>query len=665
MYFQLRSHHDTLLGVDDRGRVRSYLTNLLILGMSPLVAFRVHPSADWCLLFAPYQPGQSVVEIMPDKGSARPITAARIATSPDGRTSLYAPITGRFLIVLPPDGPSGQVEFSVVFPQDYERLSFEPINPEGWQRRWTDLAAWGSQIGGTTIDPAALGRMILEGGVVSEAAAFIDAVVSLLLPAQIAQLADIVLAAGPTGLRRLRAIYPADISVNHALPEIMAWLGPLHGDVEGEPVHPVPRRNAGLLGGLFGLRRGRVSPPEVRAPVIVQPSALVAPAVRHLGQELDCLADEGTGKSFVSTPFEINVALRRLVVPQQRACIVATARNEGLYLLEWIAHHRKIGFDHIFIYSNNNSDRSDDLLRALAEAGEITWIDNAVASGTRAQWKAYGHALRVIPETLDYGWCLTLDLDEFFMPGPGVFDSLGSFLNWHEVQTVDAIAINWVMAGSNGETHWRDDLMLRRFARISRHADAHIKTIFRTREFIHSFPHEPIRHRRQDYVFRASNGELYEHDKAHGAAVSARPDMRFAAVVHYFFKSNEEFLWKAARNRGDDALGAELDLSGLKSNFIRGFVQMSRHEDYISPMLFFAAQVEMEVARLRRNPRIREAEALVELHFQTEIGSIIAAAQGHQEFRISGEWGQQLMEPLLRSGRPGGVKQADLQGGSA
>jgi hypothetical protein len=645
VHFQLKSWHGALLGVDDHGRVGSYVTNPLLSRMSPLIALRTHPLADWCLLFAPHNRGP-VVQIMPDRGTG-PVAAARIARSPEGSTSLYSPITSRFMIVLPPEGLCGRVEFSVSYPQDYERLTFEPLVANGWHNRWTVLTAWASRIGGPSIDPAALARIIVSEEVGADAAPFIDAVVSLLTPGQIEQLASAMLAAGSTSLGSLRRIYPADISANFALPEIMAWLTRRNAETPAEPDLPASAHSAGLWGRLHALRQSRSSPAPMHSPPPASHAGAHPPAVRHLGHDLDRLAEEGTGRSFVSAPFEINVALRGAVAPRQRACLLATARNEGLYLLEWIAYHRKIGFEQIFIYSNNNSDRSDDLLLALAEAGEITWIENAVANGTRAQWKAYGHALRVIPETLDYAWCLTLDLDEFFLPGPGVFDSVGSFLSWHEAQPVDAIAINWVMVGSNGQTHWRDDLMLRRFARVSPHPDAHVKTMFRTREFIHSFPHEAIRHRRRDYVFRAANGDLYEYDKASGRAISSRPDMRFAAIVHYFFKSNQEFLWKAARNRGDDALGPQLDLAGLKSNFIRGFVQMSQHEEWLSPMLPYAPQVDLEVARLRRNPRIREAEAQVRLHFHASITGIIAAAQQHPEFLQAAEWGKQLIDPLL------------------
>lgn len=47
-------------------------------------------------------------------------------------------------------------------------------------------------------------------------------------------------------------------------------------------------------------------------------------------------------------------------------CIVSTMKNEGPFILEWIAHHRAIGVDDFLIYTNDCTDGTDRLLDALA-----------------------------------------------------------------------------------------------------------------------------------------------------------------------------------------------------------------------------------------------------------------------------------------------------------
>ena len=60
--------------------------------------------------------------------------------------------------------------------------------------------------------------------------------------------------------------------------------------------------------------------------------------------------------------------------------IIVTTKNEGPFLLEWIAYHRLIGFDNIVVFSNNNEDGSDVLLSALGDAGLIRYYDNSELS---------------------------------------------------------------------------------------------------------------------------------------------------------------------------------------------------------------------------------------------------------------------------------------------
>ena len=131
-------------------------------------------------------------------------------------------------------------------------------------------------------------------------------------------------------------------------------------------------------------------------------------------------------KNHVSLPSICTALARRAVEPQRNVCVIATARNEGPYLLDWIAYHRAIGIESFFLYSNDNDDGSDDLLLALARAGAIHWTDSKVPTGGFAQAKAYAHALAIRPDVLDYRWALVIDLDEYFVLNPSRFSRKNS-----------------------------------------------------------------------------------------------------------------------------------------------------------------------------------------------------------------------------------------------
>jgi hypothetical protein len=55
---------------------------------------------------------------------------------------------------------------------------------------------------------------------------------------------------------------------------------------------------------------------------------------------------------------------------------VTTQKNEGAFLLEWIAYHKIIGFTDIVILSNDCEDGSDEILDHLSKSGEIVHLRN-------------------------------------------------------------------------------------------------------------------------------------------------------------------------------------------------------------------------------------------------------------------------------------------------
>ena len=49
--------------------------------------------------------------------------------------------------------------------------------------------------------------------------------------------------------------------------------------------------------------------------------------------------------------------------------IVSTMKDEGPFILEWVAHYLALGFDHFIINSNDCSDGTDLILQRLQDLG--------------------------------------------------------------------------------------------------------------------------------------------------------------------------------------------------------------------------------------------------------------------------------------------------------
>ncbi len=94
-----------------------------------------------------------------------------------------------------------------------------------------------------------------------------------------------------------------------------------------------------------------------------------------------------------------------------RITAVTCVKNEGPFLLEWIAFHRLIGITDFLFYSNDCSDGTDHLLDALAQRGLVQQLPNP-AQGRNYQMEALKDARHQdVVATADWVW--VADVDEF------------------------------------------------------------------------------------------------------------------------------------------------------------------------------------------------------------------------------------------------------------
>ena len=92
---------------------------------------------------------------------------------------------------------------------------------------------------------------------------------------------------------------------------------------------------------------------------------------------------------------------------------ILCVRNEGAFLLEWLAHHRAVGFDSFLVFSNNCQDGTDTMLDRLAAMGVVTHVRN---DGPYAKGGIQFTALKAAAKHVSVQqaeWILPLDVDEF------------------------------------------------------------------------------------------------------------------------------------------------------------------------------------------------------------------------------------------------------------
>ncbi len=315
---------------------------------------------------------------------------------------------------------------------------------------------------------------------------------------------------------------------------------------------------------------------------------------------------------------------RRTIKPTKTLALLATARDEGVYLLEWIAHHRRIGVEQFFIYTNDLTDGSDLLLRRLAEAGEIVWINNSGASPVKInmQDKAYNHALMVLPEILDYRWCLVVDLDEMVLPDASVDYCLPPLLAAREREGAEAVAMSWRVYTSNGHLAWAPGLSAARFVETESHPL--IKTAFRTHLFSGASAHHPTSRERAVVPYMTIDGESQKTGNLsdHDVNFAARPTSN-ASVCHYHVRSLEEYVWKFARGENDNS--GVLKTKHFRYNNPGIFELFTSRFDTggVQPGLVLAEDINRETRRLLRLPGVAEASKEVAQRFRTQVGAFV------------------------------------------
>ncbi len=231
--------------------------------------------------------------------------------------------------------------------------------------------------------------------------------------------------------------------------------------------------------------------------------------------------------------------------PKYEISICAIVRNEAKYILEWIAYHKALFVEHFYIYDNESSDGTTDILGALHQAGLIThvpWPDAhpaVLASGLGPQVPAYNDFLRFREDSI---WVAFIDVDEFLVPTEA--QDLREWIKLYE--DYGGIGINWRMFGSSGQTEYVEGLMMDRFYRraVTDFApNRHLKTIARCDHIDRVDTH--ICHLRSGVIVDILGVPVdISRDGVHDRVCEGSIQLN-----HYFTRSRQEWDLKRARGR--------------------------------------------------------------------------------------------------------------------
>lgn len=230
--------------------------------------------------------------------------------------------------------------------------------------------------------------------------------------------------------------------------------------------------------------------------------------------------------------------------------IGAIFKNEGPYILEWIAFHRAVGVARFFIADNASDDGSGALLAALDRAGVIRHIPFPGRPGEPPQLPAYTEILR--RHGSDADWIAFIDADEFLVPAPPERSLLPALASLDALTDVGAVAVNWAVYGSGGETEARPEPVIERFqsrARRNINLNKRYKSIVRVSACAGTSDN-PHRFELRS-GFRTVHADGTDLELFHPSRTGMSREVRWSPMRlnHYIVKSREEFDRKRLRGR--------------------------------------------------------------------------------------------------------------------
>ncbi len=257
----------------------------------------------------------------------------------------------------------------------------------------------------------------------------------------------------------------------------------------------------------------------------------------------------------------VRVPAKRLKAPvgqTDRRAIVTTMKNEGPFILEWLAHHRALGFDDILVYTNDCDDGTDTMLALLERKGIVQHRENPFRKSDLKPQHAALRAAEDEPMIRNAGWLACIDVDEYvnIKCGDGTLDAL-----FAAVPDANMIAMTWRLFGNADIAGFDEEQVTTQFDRCAPeyankpHQAWGFKTLFRNMGVFRKLGvHRP----------KGLNPQLVKHIEWVNGSGKPLPEQMYrngwrstkdtygydlVQLNHYAVRSAESFLVKRDRGR--------------------------------------------------------------------------------------------------------------------
>ncbi len=314
-----------------------------------------------------------------------------------------------------------------------------------------------------------------------------------------------------------------------------------------------------------------------------------------------------------------------------RSGIVSCMKNEGPFILEWIAFHRAIGVDDFLIYTNDCTDGTDHLLDVLARKGLLHHRQNPYRAGRKTPQHAALDAAGKDPVVHRLDWVIPIDVDEFITihTGEGRLDDL-----FAATGGANLISMTWRLFGNSDITGFEDRFVTEQFTRCARqqtrvpHQAWGFKTAFRRlglfrKMGVHrpkGLPHGQAEHIR--WVNGSGTPMPWSSYRAAWRSTVSTIGYDLVTLNHYALRSAESFLVKRDRGRAN-----HVD----RDQGLAYWSRMNHNTEADSSIARMLPAARAEYARLRQDPEIDAAHTACVAAHRAHIATLLRD-ESHQAF---------------------------------
>lgn len=236
------------------------------------------------------------------------------------------------------------------------------------------------------------------------------------------------------------------------------------------------------------------------------------------------------------------------MIMNTKICLCVVAKNENLYAREFVEYYKNIGYNNIFIYDNNdiNGEHFEEVINDYIKSKFVKIIDfrdrNKIGN---PQIDAYRDCYSKNNKL--YDWLSFYDMDEFLELN-GKYKTIQNFLNDKIFKKCQNIKVNWLIFRGNKNLYYINKPLRKRFNNNNALKNTHIKSTVRghlpTNYWkIMRDPHTSL----LNITSCSTSGKIIQSNSPYNNP----PDYLNAKLVHYHYKSFEEYCLKIKRGKAD------------------------------------------------------------------------------------------------------------------